>query len=117
MTDVGPTRDEQLEAAYDTKDEYQAFLDAYKIEDIKNHRFHGKAGASDKTDRILWYVENRLINDNTVGEESYAYGCVRVDAELAAILGQLMNYYTFENVENSWVKLCYYWETFTAPEA
>lgn len=109
--------DEQLEAAYDTKDEYQAFLDAYKIEDIKNHRFHGKAGASDKTDRILWYVENRLINDNTVGEESYAYGCVRVDAELAAILGQLMNYYTFENVENSWVKLCYYWETFTAPEA
>lgn len=109
--------DGELRASYDTIEEYHAFLEVYKIADIKNHVFHGDAGATDKTDRILWYVENRLIDDDTAGEELYAYGCVRVDAELAGILGQLMNYYTFENVENSWVKLCYYWQTFEAPEA
>lgn len=109
--------DDEIKSSYDTDEEYQAFLDAYKIEDIKNHVFHGDKGAVDNTDRILWYIENRLIDDSTEGEQPYAYGCVRVDEELAEILGQLMDYYTFANVENSWVKLCYYWQTFEAPEA
>jgi hypothetical protein len=37
-------------------------------------------------------------------------GCVEVNAELAEILQMLMDKYTFKDVENSWVKLCYYYE-------
>jgi hypothetical protein len=37
-------------------------------------------------------------------------GCVPVDARLAEILQMLMDKYTFENVDNSWIKLCYYYD-------
>ena len=38
-------------------------------------------------------------------------GCVVVDQELAELLQLLMDKYTFKNVEHSWTKLCYYYET------
>ena len=37
-------------------------------------------------------------------------GCVVVTKELAEILQKLMDKYTFENVDNSWIKLCYYYD-------
>ena len=37
-------------------------------------------------------------------------GCVEVDKRLAEILQMLMEKYTFENVENSWLKVCYYYD-------
>ena len=37
-------------------------------------------------------------------------GCVVVTEELAGILQQLMDKYTFEGVETSWRKMCYYYE-------
>ena len=37
-------------------------------------------------------------------------GCVEVDERLAEILGMLMDKYTFDNVENSWLKVCYYYD-------
>jgi hypothetical protein len=43
-------------------------------------------------------------------------GCVAVDARLAEILQLLMDKYTFENVDHSWVKLCYYYD-YLGPEA
>ena len=43
-------------------------------------------------------------------ENSELYGCVKVDEKFAKVLGQLMDKYTFEGVEFSWVKLCYYYK-------
>ena len=49
-----------------------------------------------------------------VEEGSSMIGCVAVDARLAEILQLLMDKYTFEGVENSWLKLCYYEQYFCA---
>ena len=37
-------------------------------------------------------------------------GCVPVDARLAELLQLLLDKYTFENVTNSWLKVCYYYD-------
>ena len=37
-------------------------------------------------------------------------GCVAVDERLAELLQLLMDKYTFKGVENSWLKLCYYYD-------
>ena len=37
-------------------------------------------------------------------------GCVVVTAELAELLQMLMDKFTFEGVEYSWCKLCYYYD-------
>ena len=39
-------------------------------------------------------------------------GCVEVNAELADLLQQLMDKYTFKDVDHSWTKLCYYYKHF-----
>ena len=36
-------------------------------------------------------------------------GCVVVDEHLAEILQKIMDKYTFENVDDSWIKMCYYY--------
>ena len=38
-------------------------------------------------------------------------GCVAVDARLAEILQQLMDKFTFKGVEQSWLKVCYYYDS------
>ena len=37
-------------------------------------------------------------------------GCVAVNAELATLLQKLMDKYTFEGVDDSWTKLCFYYQ-------
>ena len=37
-------------------------------------------------------------------------GCVVVTEELAEVLQFLMDKYTFKGVDNSWTKLCYYYD-------
>lgn len=58
------------------------------------------------TEYVTKYVEDNMITD----ENSELYGCVKVDEKFAKVLGQLMDKYTFEGVEFSWVKLCYYYK-------
>jgi hypothetical protein len=58
------------------------------------------------TEYVTKYVEDNMITD----ENSELYGCVKVDEKFAKALGQLMDKYTFEGVEFSWVKLCYYYK-------
>ena len=63
-----------------------------------------------------------VVNDEGTGTVSYTItdkndpriGCVAVDAELAEALWKLMDKYTFEGVEFSWLKLCYYEQYFSA---
>ena len=38
-------------------------------------------------------------------------GCVAVDERLAEILQHLMDKFTFKGVEQSWLKVCYYYDS------
>ena len=73
------------------------------MDDVFAGIYHGKG--EDYTDEIKAYAK-KLIND---GHEERK-GCVLVDKELAEILQKLMDKFTFEGVENSWIKLCYYYD-------
>ena len=54
------------------------------------------------------YLASILISD----ENPELEGCIPVDKQLADILQQLMDKYTFAGVDNSWTKLCYYYQYF-----
>ncbi len=60
----------------------------------------------DFTEAVIAYVEAHKITD----KENPLYGLVLVNEEFASILQMLMDKYTFENVEDSWLKVCYYLE-------
>ncbi len=84
-------------------DEYAAI---YKLEEIYDAyrglgSYHGTG--TDETEAIRPYLDKIISN----GKED---GCVKVDAELARLLQLLMEKYTFKGVENSWLKLCYYYQ-------
>ena len=86
-------------------DAYDEYASIYKLEEIYDAfrglgNYHGTG--ADETDAIRAYVAKVITN----GKED---GCVKVDAELARLLQLLMEKYTFKNVENSWLKLCYYY--------
>lgn len=83
--------------------DYEALYEEYKVDDVFAGIYHGKG--EDYTDEIKAYAK-KLIND---GHEERK-GCVLVDKELAEILQKLMDKFTFEGVENSWLKLCYYYD-------
>ena len=66
----------------------------------------GAVKAPNYTEVVKKYVELML------DEEGYPerQGCVLVTEELAEVLQMLMDKFTFEGVEHSWTKLCYYYE-------
>jgi len=78
--------------------------------------YHGAAG--DLTEEVKSIVANRMIKvgtvigDETIAEGDVRIGCIIVDARLAEILQLLMDKYTFEGVENSWTKICFYSQYF-----
>ncbi|MBQ8740999.1 MAG: redoxin domain-containing protein [Clostridia bacterium] len=83
-------------------EDYDANAEIYQIDDVFAGRYHGDG--DDLTDDIRKY----LSKVDKSGTE--LNGCVVVDEELAEILQQLMDKYTFEDVENSWLKVCYYYD-------
>ena len=83
-------------------EEYDANAEIYQIDDIYGGRYNGNG--DDRTEDIKKYL-GKIIKS---GDE--LNGCVVVDEELAEILQELMDKYTFEDVENSWLKLCYYYD-------
>ena len=83
-------------------EDYDANCELYQIDDIFDGRYHGKG--TDLTDDIKAYV------DKIEKAGSETEGCVVVDERLAEILQHLMNKYTFDDVEHSWLKLCYYYD-------
>jgi len=89
--------------------DYEANLEIYQVEDVLAGIYHGKG--EDLTEQIRAYLP-KMISD---GHAERA-GCVPVDAELAEILQKLMEKYTFENVDQGWLKLCYYYD-YLGPEA
>ncbi len=89
--------------------DYDSFAETYQLEDVLAGRYHGKG--EDLTEEIRTYLDKII----TTGSEERR-GCVAVDARLAEILQLLMDKYTFENVDQSWLKLCYYYD-YLGPEA
>ena len=66
--------------------------------------WHGKG--EDKTAAISAYLEKMIAKSDETPELE---GCVPVDEELGALLQALMDKFTFEGVDYSWAKLCYYY--------
>ncbi len=84
--------------------DYDAYAEIYQLDDVYEGKYHGKG--EDLTEEIKTYLDDII---NTPGAAHQ--GCVIVTERLAEILQMLMDKYTFENVEESWQKMCYYYET------
>ena len=83
-------------------EDYDENAKLYQLDDIFAGRYHGNG--PDLTNEIRTYV-SKIDKSNTERK-----GCVVVDKRLAEILQLLMDKYTFEEVENSWLKVCYYYD-------
>ena len=89
-------------------EDYDAYAEEYQLDDVFAGRFHGDG--EDLTDEIKTYIAQM---DKSGSEKD---GCVVVTERLAEILQLLMDKFTFEDVDNSWLKLCYYYDHI-GPEA
>lgn len=84
-------------------DDYDSYYDIYEVDDVLAGIYHGKG--EDMTGKISKYLDKII----TSGAQELR-GCVVVTEELAELLQMLMDKFTFENVDNSWTKLCYYYD-------
>ncbi len=89
---------------------YDEYYEIYKVDDVVKGITHG--GGEDYTEEMKKYAEMAVDTPETP-ERS---GCVPVDARLAEILQALMDKYTFEDVDHSWTKVCYYYKYIGAPQ-
>jgi hypothetical protein len=82
---------------------YDANYAEYKVDEVFAGKYHG--AGKDMTNDIKKF-EKQIIKSGPKAEQ----GCVVVTKDLAEILQKLMDKYTFENVDNSWLKVCYYYD-------
>ena len=83
--------------------DFDTYYDLYKVDEVFQGKYHGTG--EDYTEVMREY-EKKIIKSGA----SELYGCVAVDEKLAEILQLLMDKYTFENVETSWRKMCYFYD-------
>lgn len=83
-------------------EEYDSYAEIYQLEDVYAGRYHGEG--ENLTEEIRVYVDKII----TSGPKELQ-GCVVVDEHLAEILQKIMDKYTFEDVDDSWIKMCYYY--------
>ena len=81
------------------------------VEEIFQGIYHGKG--QDYTEEIKSYL-TKIIEHSE--EHPELEGCVPVDARLAELLQMIMDKYTFQGVENSWLKMCFYYDHLGAAE-
>lgn len=84
-------------------EDYDGYAKEYQLDDVFAGRYHGKG--EDLTAEISAYLSKMYS-----GPAKERVGCVVVDERLAELLQLLMDKYTFENVDHSWTKLCYYYD-------
>lgn len=84
-------------------EDFDRYAEEYQIDDIFEGKFHGTG--EDYTEQMRKYLDKIDHSSNTERN-----GCVPVDEGLVEILELLMNKYTFEDVDNSWLKVCYYYD-------
>lgn len=93
--------------------DYEFNAQEYMLEEVFKGKYHGymldaegnKIAGKDLTAEISTYL-SKMYN----GTAKERVGCVAVDAKLAELLQHLMDKYTFEGVDHSWTKLCYYYD-------
>ena len=83
-------------------------MEIYRVDEILAGKYHGSG--QDMTEVMRQYASKMLTAADT--EAAELIGCVEVDEQLASILQLLMDKYTFEGVENSWLKVCYYYRLY-----
>ena len=83
-------------------EEYDHYAESYKLEEVYDGIYHGAGG--DYTEKVREYAKK-------VGTSGELKGLIAVDKELAQILQLLMDKFTFQGVEDSWIKVCYYYNT------
>ena len=81
----------------------------YQLEDVYEGIYHGNG--EDLTEEVRAYLKDVI----TSGAEELR-GCVVVTERLAEILQMVMDKYTFENVDDAWTKICYYYQ-YLGPDA
>ncbi len=84
-------------------EDYDAYAEQYQLSDVFAGRYHGRG--EDYTPIIEAYLDDMI----TTGPAE-RQGCVVVTEELARILQLLLDKYTFQGVDHSWTKLCYYYD-------
>ncbi len=83
-------------------EDYDMNAENYQLDDIFAGRYHGDG--PDLTEEVRTYLDKIDTSDTE------KQGCVPVDKRLAEILQLVMDKYTFEDVENAWIKVCYYYD-------
>ena len=84
---------------------YEYFWNYYQMDDVMNKIYHGNV--TDYTQVMNGYVEKM---ENDVANNPERQGCVAVTRELAEILDSLIAREIFEDVQNGWLKFCYYYD-------
>lgn len=84
-------------------EDYDSYAELYQVDDVFAGRYHGEG--EDLTDEISAYLDKII----TSGSKEIQ-GCVVVDEQLAELLQKIMDKYTFEDVDDSWIKMCYYYD-------
>ena len=99
------------------EDSYAEYMKEYKVDEVLAGIYHGSGedytkDISKYLNKVIKVGNNDVIGNVAAGDERL--GCVVVDAELAELLQVIMYKYSFEGIENSWAKLCYYHQYFCA---
>ena len=84
---------------------YEYLWNYYQMKDVINGIFHGTN--ADFTNIVRAYAAKM---ENDIENHPERQGCVAVTRELATILDTLVGRETFENVQNGWLKFCYYYD-------
>ena len=84
-------------------EDYDGYAEIYQVDDVLAGKYHGTG--EDYTEEMRTYLKKMITSG---GKE--IQGCVAVDQRLAELLQKLMDKYTFEGVDNAWIKLCYYYD-------
>lgn len=84
-------------------DQFDSFYEIYKVDDVYDGIYHG-------TGKDMTEVARKYLNKMITGGKEELEGCVPVNEELAELLQMLMDKFTFEGVDYSWLKLCYYYD-------
>ncbi len=82
--------------------DYDANAEEFQVEDVLNGKFHGEG--QDLTEQARAYLSKLETSPKE------RIGCVVVDEALAKLLQQLMDKYTFKDVDHSWTKVCFYYD-------
>ena len=84
-------------------EEYEGYAEIYQVEDVFEGKYHGTG--EDLTEEIRAYLSEIILTGSPE-----KIGCVPVSKDLAILLQKIMEKYTFENVDDSWIKMCYYYD-------